>query len=335
MLIKNVMKQLDKPRIIVTAEMEHLPAACAILDKACDVVYAPTITDSELLATIAEYDAIVTNIRQVIGKSVLDAATKLRLIATPSTGTDHIDVEYAESRGIVVQSIKRDYDLLKTITSTAEHAFLLMLSCLRRLPFAFDSVRRGEWVRDKFCGREAEGRVVGIIGYGRLGEIFSRLANGFGMKVIACDPSKTINDVWVKQVEMDELLKTAEIISLHVHLTPETENLIGQCEFDLMRDGVYLVNTSCGKLIDEEALLDALKSGKVKCAGIDVLANELTGDIDSDLLVEFSRTHDSLIITPHIGGMSSDAQEKAFSHMASKLVVFLTKIGNFSKNGNI
>ena len=317
------MKHLDKPRIIVTAEMEHLPAARAILDAACDVVYAPTITDAELKTTIAGYDAIVTNLRQIIGKSVLDEAEKLRLIATPSTGTDHIDVEYAESKGIVVQSIKLDYDVLKTITSTAEHAFLLMLSCLRRLPFAFDSVRRGEWVRDEFCGREAEGRVVGIIGYGRLGEIFSRLAHGFGMKVIACDPSKTINDAWAKQVEMDELLKTAEIISIHVHLAPETEKLIGKREFGLMRKGVYLVNTSRGKLIDEEALLDALKSGKVECAGIDVLANELTGDINSDLLVEFSRTHKNLIITPHIGGMSSDAQEKAFSHMVNKLVVFL------------
>ena len=316
------MKDINKPRILVTAEMEHLPATKAILEPACNVVYAPNITDADLLATISEYDAIVTNLRQIIDKSILDAAPNLRLIATPSTGTDHIDVEYAESKGIVTQSIKCDYDVLKTITSTAEHAFLLMLSCLRKLPFAFDSVRHGKWARDEFMGREAEGRIVGILGYGRLGEIFSRLAHGFGMTVIACDPHKTISDSWVKQLEMDELLQTAEIISLHIHLTSETEKLIGQREFDLMRNGVYLINTSRGKLIDENALLNALKSGKVKCAGIDVLSNELTGEINSDPLVEFSKTHDNLIITPHIGGMSSDAQEKAFRHMANKLVDF-------------
>jgi phosphoglycerate dehydrogenase-like enzyme len=132
-----------RPRILVTIETDHLPEAQAILEEAAEVTYRPNLSHAELVETIGGYDAIVTNLQQKITKNVIDAAVKLRVIATPSTGTDHIDLAYAEERGLTVQSIKADYDVLKNITATAEHAFMLMMSCLRKLPFAFDTVVRG------------------------------------------------------------------------------------------------------------------------------------------------------------------------------------------------
>lgn len=205
-------KRKRRPKVLVTFDMRHLPESRALLEADADVTYRVEPERPELLVLIADADAIIPNLRQRIGRREMDAGRNLKVIATPSTGTDHIDVAYAGSRGIVVQSLKDDPDLLRTVSSTAEHAFLLMLACLRKLPFAFDAVRAGRWTSGDFHGREAAWRTVGIIGCGRLGEMFSRFAKGFGMKVIACDPFRKISDGWVRQVDFESLLREAEII---------------------------------------------------------------------------------------------------------------------------
>jgi len=307
--------------------MGHLPACRAILERAAAVMYAEPRSRAELIRLIPSADALVPALNQRIDRRVLDAAPRLTVIATPSTGTDHIDLAAARSRGIEVQSLKDDPDLLRTITSTAEHAFLLMLACLRRLPFAFDDVKRGRWRAADWRGREAAGRTVGIVGYGRLGAIFSRLALGFGMKVIACDPFKKITDPWVEPAPMGALLKRAEIVTLHVHLTPETRGLIGVRELARLRPGAVLINTARGALVDERALLRALESGRLAAAGLDVLARELEGRAARDPLVRYARTHANLILTPHVGGCTVDAQEKAFRRMAEKLAARLRQPG--------
>ena len=316
-----------RPRVLVTIETDHLPEAQAILEKGAEVTYRPGLPDAELLETIGDYDAIVTNLQQKITRDVIDAAKRLRVIATPSTGTDHIDLAYAEERGLTVQSIKADYDVLKNITATAEHAFMLMMACLRKLPFAFDMVREGRWEREPFRGREVQGRVCGILGYGRLGEIFSRFAHAFEMEVLACDPLKTVADPWVRQVDFDTLLRASEIITIHIHLTEETTRYLGEREFSLMREGIYLVNTSRGRIIDEEAFVRALESGRVAAAGVDVISTELDGIIAENPLVAYARAHSNLIISPHIGGFTLDSQRKAFVHMAGKLVRELRETG--------
>ena len=309
-------------RVLVNADIQHLPESRALLEKHFKTTYMPEFSRPELLKIIPDYDAVLTNIQTKYDKEFIDAAKQLTLIATPSTGTDHIDLNYAKAKGTSVQSLKNDYDLLKDIPSTAEQAFLLMMASLRKLPTAFNSVCSGNWTRDEFRGREVNQRIVGIIGYGRLGEIFSRLAHAFNMKVIACDPYKEINDPWVTQMDMKELLKTAEIISLHLHLDDETRRMLGEKEFSLMRNGVYIVNTSRGAIIDENAFLKALESGKVKGAGIDVLSEELDVDISDIELVKYAKTHDNLIITPHIGGCTYDAQEKSTYFTVEKMIGF-------------
>ena len=311
-----------KHKILLTIPIEHLPGVKQMLERNAEVTYLDFPSKEELLNLVGQYDALIPNLAMKLDSEILDAATSLRLIATPSTGTDHIDLEYAAERGIEVQSLKHDYGALKQITSTAEHAFLLLLSIVRKLPFAFDAVRQGSWDNIPFRGRELQGRVYGILGYGRLGEIVSRYAHAFDMPVIAHDPNRKITDPWVEPVSFEGLLGRAEIISIHIHLTPETTKLLSKDQFDLMRDGVYIVNTSRGAIIDEAVLLAALKSGKVAGAAVDVIADELDGNISNHPLVQYAKNSSNLIITPHIGGVTIDSQRKAFTHTVNKLFSF-------------
>ncbi|MEI6422847.1 MAG: NAD(P)-dependent oxidoreductase [Lentisphaerota bacterium] len=314
---------MKRKKILVCCELEsHLRDVFSAFERKFDFEYCDYNGKEEIRSIIGGFQGLVSDIRQCVDRNLIDAAEKLEVIATPSTGTDHIDVDYAESRGIKVQSLKKDYDFLKTVTATAEHAFLLMFASLRNLPSSFDHVKEGGWDRNKFIGRELQGLKVGIVGYGRLGEIFSRLAMGFDMKIYTCDPFKTVKDPRIIQLDYDKLAATVDVITIHVHLTDDTRNMFGKREFDMMKDGMCLVNTSLGALIDETAFLNALISGKVKYAGIDVLATELEGVISKNPLVQYARTHDNLIITPHIGGCTFESQQKAFKHMLEKLTVF-------------
>lgn len=314
-----------RPKILVTVPVDHLRETCRLLESAGRVVYADHPSRRETLRLVRDADAVFPNTKLLLDREVMDAAPRLRLICTPSTGTDHIDKAYAAARGIKVLSLTKDMALLKTITSTAEHAFGLTLNVVRNMPWSFDSARRGEWDYTRFRGRELQGRTVGIVGYGRLGSMYSRFARGFDMKVLAHDPFVRIKDRWVEQVGLDALLKRSEIVTLHVHLAAETRGMVDASWFRRMRRGVYFVNTSRGGLVDERALLAALRSGKVRAAGLDVLDGEIEGDMSRHPLIRYARTNDNLMVTPHCGGMSYDGQEKAFTHAAAKVSDFFRR----------
>lgn len=313
-----------RPKILVTVPIGHLKRTREILESAGDVVYTDHPTRAEIAGALAEADAIFPNTKMMLDKSVIDAAPRLRLICTPSTGTDHIDKEYSAKKGVAVLSLTKDLDVLRTITSTAEHAFGLTLNIVRNMPWAFDHARAGGWDYTQFRGRELQGRTVGIVGYGRLGTMYARFARGFDMKVLAHDPFVKISEPWVEQVELDALLRRSEIVTLHVHLTKETRGMVDKSWFDRM-NGVYLVNTSRGGLINETDLIAALDSGRVKAAGLDVLDGEIDGDMSAHPLVRYAREHRNVMITPHCGGMSIDGQEKAFTHAARKLADFFAR----------
>jgi len=311
--------------ILVTVPMEHLPEARGVLDESGRVIYTDHPSRNEILPLLPEVDAIFPNTKMMLDAAIINASPRLKVICTPSTGTDHIDKNYCKARGVEVLSITRDYELLKTITSTAEHAFGLMVNVVRNMPWSYDSVREGDWDYTRFRGRELQGRVLGIVGYGRLGTMMSRFARAFDMEVLAFDPYVVVPDDWVTQVDLDELLARSEIISLHVHLTPETYGMVDRSWFDRM-GGTYLVNTSRGCLIDEAALLDALEDGRVKAAGLDVICGEIEGDTRAHPLVQYASSHSTLMITPHCGGMSYDGQEKAFRFAAQKLRRYLETV---------
>jgi D-3-phosphoglycerate dehydrogenase len=307
-------------KILCSIEVNHLPRVKQEIEGLGNAVFTADYEQTRL--ALADADVVITNLSLTYDESLLSAARRLRLIATPSTGTDHIDMAYAAKRGIEVMSVKADYDLLKTITSAAELAWGLLLAANRRIPAAFDHVKQGGWESKRFVGHELSGQVMGIIGYGRLGEMVADYARAFRMKVIATDPCARIPH-WIESVSLEHLLRTADYVSLHVHLTDDTRGMLGQREFGMMKPGAVFVNTSRGALVDEGALIRALESGRLRAAGIDVRARELELAPAEDPLVDYANAHDNLVITPHMGGVSFESQEKVFLYLIGKIREFL------------
>lgn len=273
----------------------------------------------ELAALVANYDILVPRLSHEIGAALLGRAARLKLIGTPSTGSDHIAVAEAQRRGILTVTLKDDRDFLDSVQATAELAWLLIQACHRRLREALAQVERGEWQAQAVRGHELIGRTLGIVGYGRLGTMVSRFAHAFRMDVIATDPHVKITDPWVRQVSLDELLAEADAISLHVHLNEQTRGLIGRDAFARMKRGAVLVNTSRGGVIDEAALLEALRSGQLAAAGLDVIEGERDPHRAQRPLLRYAAEHPNLILTPHMGGCTVESQAKAFLRFAELL----------------
>jgi D-3-phosphoglycerate dehydrogenase len=298
--------------------LKEISELVPVLERFADVE-AGCFDQRELMSKVQFCDILVPRMSHTIDREVLEAAPRLRLIGTPSTGSDHIAVAEANARGVRVITLKDERQLLDSIPATAEHAWLLIQACHRRLRPALRQVELGHWEPQAIRGHELMGRTVGIIGYGRLGGMISRFARAFGMNVLGCDPHVTIEDPWVRQVALQDLVKEADVISVHVHLTAQTRGLLGRDEFAAMKPGVILVNTSRGAVIDEASLLESLNEGKMFAAGLDVIDGERAADLAQHPLIRYAAEHDNLIITPHIGGCTVESQAKAVRHLAHRL----------------
>ncbi|PIQ91700.1 MAG: hydroxyacid dehydrogenase [Parcubacteria group bacterium CG11_big_fil_rev_8_21_14_0_20_39_22] len=280
------------------------------------------VSQEDLSIELKEYDAVVIGLGLNFNRKILESATKLKYIATATTGLDHIDLDYAHQKNIKIVSLKGENDFLKTITGTAELAFSLILNLVRKIPWSFDSVKNKEWNRDTFKGISLYGKTIGIIGYGRLGKMMASYARAFGMRVIFYDPFVNDGLGIAEKVGFTDLLKDSDIISIHIHLTPDTENMFDRDTFKIMKKGSFLINTSRGKIVNETELLEALKTKEIGGYGTDVLGNELSFKekvIATDPLVEYAKENDNLLITPHIGGMTVDSRISTDIFIASKL----------------
>jgi D-3-phosphoglycerate dehydrogenase / 2-oxoglutarate reductase len=272
---------------------------------------------------IGEFDAYLASLHVRADRAVLSSAPHLRVIATPSTGTDHIDLAAAREHGIAVLSLKDDTQFLNQITATAELAWALLLATVRRLPWAFEAARRGRWARDEFRGQQLSGKTLGILGYGRLGRIVASYAAAFRMPVLACDRKAVPPSPGVREVTFDTLLRESDVISIHIHLDENNQKLINRQALAKMKPGSVLINTSRGAILDEPALLEALRRGPLAAAGVDVIDGEWAEHLENHPLIQYSREHDNLVITPHIGGVTHQSQRMAFSHTVEKLKQFL------------
>lgn len=277
---------------------------------------------NELLENIKNYDVLIVRLGYLIDEEVITRATSLQTIVTATTGLDHIDLKAASDRGITVLSLKGETGLLDTITATAEHTFALLLSLVRRIPQAFESVKCGNWCRDNFWGSELQGKILGIIGFGRLGKMVAEYGKAFKMEIIATDPDTQIKEQGIKQLDLADLLMQADVATIHVPLSDETHHLISSEEIQLFKEGSWLINTSRGDVLDELALLKALGEGRLAGAALDVLSNEFSIEPDwvkGNPLVEYAKNHDNLLITPHIGGATCESMRKTEIFMAEKL----------------
>ena len=277
--------------------------------------------ERELRTLAADADVLWVRLRHRIDATVMDAAPRLRFLVTPTTGLNHIDTEEAARRGIRVLSLQGAREFLDGVRATAEHTIGLMLALLRGIPASTRHVRAGGWNRDLFRGRELYGKTVGVVGYGRLGRVVARYLEAFEATVLAADPFVKPADVAgaVRLTSLPELLASADIVTLHVSLTAETANLLSRPQFACMRRGSRLVNTSRGEVVDEAALLDALRRGKLAGAAVDVISGEHGKGRMRSPLVTFARRHENLLVTPHIGGCTAESMEKTELYMAGEL----------------
>ncbi len=263
---------------------------------------------------LPEADALLVRSAAKVPREVIEQAPRLRVIGRAGIGVDNIDLDAATQAGILVMNTPGGNSV-----AVAEHTLALMLSLARSIPQASASTKSGKWEKKAFLGTELNGKTLGVIGLGSIGREVVLRCRAFNMRIIATDPyisSQWAANMNVELVDLPRLLAESDYISLHVALTPETKNMISREQFAMMKDGVRIINCARGGIIDEDALLEALESGKVAGAGLDVFATEPpTG---SRLLQS-----DKLIATPHIGGSTGEAQEIVGVRIAEQVVEYL------------
>jgi D-3-phosphoglycerate dehydrogenase len=319
-----------KTRILNVEPLRYDESLRQTLAEFADVDYRQCDTQSEFAAAAAAapYEALLVRLGLAVDEPVLAAAPHLRWVVTPTTGLDHIDLAACRRRGIEVISLRGETEFLTSIRSTAEHTWALLLALVRRLPAAVADVRGGHWRREPFLAGELDGKTLGIIGYGRLGKIVARYGTAFFMRALANDTNRSAFDDLpdgVHPTDLDTLLAESDVVSLHIPLTAENEGFITRTRLARMKQGAIFVNTSRGELVDEAALLDALRSGRLAGAALDVLAGDSrwdeAGPPADHPLVAYAREAHNLLITPHMGGYGESAIHRTRAHVVAKLRV--------------
>lgn len=313
---------MERARILIAEPERFSPRALEILRRQADVELR-AVPPGQLAEALRDYDAVFIRLGHRVREADLPAGLRCRVLACPATGLDHIDMAACAQRRVKVVSLRGETAFLRTVRATAEHTLALMFALLRRVPAAHASVAAGRWSRDAFAGREIHGKTAGVVGVGRLGLIVAGMLRDLGMTVLGYDPRPDFpKDQVTRIVRLTDLLGRADVVTVHVALTQETEDLLDRSALAAMKPGAILINTSRGAVIDESALLEALEGGKLAGAALDVLAGE--PDIGPDHpLVAYARTHDNLIITPHLGGNTAESFEKTEVFIAEKLLAAL------------
>lgn len=306
-------------RILIAEPLDFSPHAAALLGSAGQVELRACSRD-ELHTAFHNNDVVWFRLAHRIDSTVLTGPVRCRILATPVTGLDHIDLDLCDRLGIRVISLRGEVEFLRNVRATAELTVALLLALWRQIIPAAASVSRGQWNRDLFRGHELFGKSAGIVGLGRLGTIVAGYLRAFGMNVIAYDPRANFDHAAATRVEsLAELLRQSDVVSLHVPYNESTRHLIASAEFAQMRRDAVLVNTSRGGVIDDAALLAALQSGQLAGAALDVLDGEPNITAENPL-VAYSQSHDNLLIVPHIGGNTHESFEKTEVFLAGRVI---------------
>lgn len=293
-------------------EKEHIEKLRSIGD--LEIFSEPPKTPDGLKERVKSADIVIVGWSDMT-RNVIDSAKKLKMISIWATTCHYADLEVAKERGLVVSHVPG-----YATEAVAEHAFALLLAAIRKLPLADRHVRKGDFDWRPFGGSELAGKTFGLIGTGAIGCRVAELAKAFKMQILAYDkyPNlKKAEEVGMKYVDLHTLLKESDIVTLHVTLTSETERLIGKKEMEAMKNGAVLINTSQGKVIDEKALIDALKSGKISFAGIDVFEEEPPSKDNALFKL------DNTILSPHVGFHTIEAAKRCTDICIDNVLKFL------------
>lgn len=273
------------------------------------------LTPAQLLEEIKQYEGLVIRSNTKVTAEVIKAAARLKVVGRAGTGVDNVDLEAATKRGIVVMNTPGGNSI-----SVAEHTMGLMLSIARLLPQAHSSTKEGKWEKKLFIGHELKGKILGIIGFGKIGMEVAKRAKSFMMEILVYDPyvsERVASDAGVKVVELDEVFAESDIITLHVPIVDATKGIINATTIPKMKDGVWIINTARGGLIVEKDLAAALDSGKVGAAAVDVISKEPPA-ADNPL-----PSHPKVIVTPHIAASTVEAQEVVGVEIAQQVKDYL------------
>lgn len=295
-----------------------------VLKKCAEVDVKTGLSPDELKSIINEYDALIVRSQTQVTADIIEAGKNLSIIGRAGVGVDNIDLNTATNNGIIVVNSPTG-----NTTSAAEHAIALMFALARHIPNANASLKAGEWKRSNFMGTELRGKTLGIIGLGNVGAEVARRAHGLGMELIGYDPfisSERASNLHVIVKELDSVIKEADFITLHIPLLESTKGIIGEKQLKNVKSGVRIINTARGGLIDEEALLKAIDDGRVAGAAVDVFPVEPCTD---SILFQ----HPSIIVTPHLGASTKEAQSLAAVEVANQIVdVFSGQPARFAVN---
>ncbi len=308
---------MSAPRVLISDALS--PAAVQIFkDRGIDVTFDPTLGKDKdrLAAMIGDYDGLAIRSATKATAKLLEQATKLKVIGRAGIGVDNVEIPAATARGIIVMNTPFGNSI-----TTAEHAIAMMFALARQIPEADISTQAGKWEKNRFMGVELEAKTLGLIGAGNIGSIVARKAIGIGMKVIAYDPYLTPERAMAmgaEKVELDDLLRRADVITLHVPMTEQTKNILSAENIAKTKKGVRIINCARGGLVDEEALAEALKSGHVAGAAFDVFAVE---PAESNVLFGLP----NVICTPHLGAATNEAQENVALQVAEQMSDYLLK----------
>lgn len=310
-------------RILNAESAGYSQEAAALLVRAGDV-RLEDLDRRALLDRISWATALIVRLRHRVDDDLLARAPDLKVVATATTGLDHLDLDAARRRGVTVLSLRGETEFLDTVHATAEHAWALLLALSRRIPWAHRHATTEPWDRDRFRGRELAGRALGVLGMGRIGRRVARCGLAFGMKVAGCDPSPAD---WPTDVERlpdpESLARRSDVLSVHVPLSPATRGLVNARVLAALAPGAVLVNTSRGAVVDEDALAAALESGALGGAALDVLAGETAdGGPHRSRLLSLARDRTDVLVTPHVGGATFESMARTEVFMAEKLLRF-------------
>ncbi|MBR1753426.1 phosphoglycerate dehydrogenase [bacterium] len=304
-------------KVLVTDKINEIAKNILLEGENLEVDLLPTMSEDELCEKIEQYDALMIRSQTKVTEKIINAGKNLKIIGRAGVGVDNVDVDAATKKGIIVVNSPDG-----NTKAAAEHALAMMLAMSRNIPKANASTSQGLWERSKFTGVEVFDKNLGIIGFGKIGSHVAQVALALGMKVYVCDPYTTKEVVESKGCNyvdsFDEFWGLCDFITLHTPKTRETTHLINAETISKMKDGVRIINCARGGIIDEEALKNALQSGKVKSAAIDVYETE--PDVKSSPLLEVT---DNVVLTPHLGASTSEAQLNVAIDVAQQIKTVL------------